>query len=241
MGQDIVKTIDLDLLNKQAENLTVDAIIELSLNRQFRNAVFTTSFGAEDQVLTHIIASKKLPVDMITLDTGRLFNETLDTFEKTENKYGHVIKTYFPDSKEVEEYVGKNGINAFYESVERRKECCGIRKINPLMRGLDGYDLWITGLRADQSENRSAMKTFEMDRRFNIVKVNPLLHWTFDDVMEFIHSNFIPYNILHDKGFVSIGCAPCTRAIQEGEDFRAGRWWWETSKKECGLHHSSTT
>ena len=130
------------------------------------------------------------------------------------------------------------GPNGFFDSVELRKECCRIRKILPLERGLKGYDIWITGLRADQSENRAGLPFFEWDDRFRIVKVNPLLRWTLPEVMDYIHSNLVPYNLLHDKGYVSIGCAPCTRAIENGGDFRSGRWWWESSKKECGLHHS---
>ena len=229
---------EIAVLNAQAASLSVDQIIALALARLGTKAVFTTSFGAEDQVLTHILASKKLPVDMLTLDTGRLFNETLETFEKTSKKYGKIIKTLFPEPNDVESYVDKNGVNAFYESVELRKECCGIRKVKPLERGLNGYGIWITGLRADQSENRAELNFFEWDSRFKIVKMNPLLHWTLKEVMDFIRTNFIPYNLLHDKGFVSVGCAPCTRAVVEGEDFRAGRWWWESSKKECGLHQS---
>ena len=225
-------------LNAQAESLSVDGIISLGLATLGTKAVFTTSFGAEDQVITHILAEKKLPVDIFTLDTGRLFNATLETFEKTSKKYGIIVKTLFPNSDDVEAYVDKNGINAFYQSVELRKECCGIRKVKPLERGLRGYGVWITGLRSDQSENRSELNFFEWDNRFQIVKVNPLLRWTFKEVMDFIRTNFVPYNLLHDEGFVSIGCAPCTRAIQEGEDFRAGRWWWESSKKECGLHQA---
>lgn len=236
MGQNIAPESDLEALNRRAEGLRVPDLIRLAHSAFDKRSIFTTSFGAEDQVLTHILAEEKLPVDIMTLDTGRLFNETLETFEKTSKKYGNIIKTLFPDPKDVESYVNTNGINAFYESVEMRKECCGIRKVKPLERGLNGYGIWITGLRADQSENRSELHFFEWDNRFKIVKVNPLLHWTFNEVMDFIRTNFVPYNLLHDKGFVSIGCAPCTRAIQEGDDFRAGRWWWESSKKECGLH-----
>ncbi|MDE3059370.1 MAG: phosphoadenylyl-sulfate reductase [Bacteroidota bacterium] len=238
MGQDFL-TSKLETLNRLAEQRSVDEVMLSALSEIGAKAVFTTSFGAEDQVITHFIAEKNLPVDLITLDTGRLFNETLDTFEKTEKKYGTIVKVLFPDPNDVEAYVNKNGINAFYNSVELRKECCRIRKIKPLERGLKGYGIWITGLRADQSENRSHMNFFEWDERFSIVKVNPLLHWQFKEVMDFVHANFVPYNLLHDQGFVSIGCAPCTRAIGEGEDFRAGRWWWESAadgKKECGLH-----
>jgi phosophoadenylyl-sulfate reductase (thioredoxin)/thioredoxin-dependent adenylylsulfate APS reductase len=231
-------TIELTELNTQAENLRVEQIIELVLSMVGGNIIFTTSFGAEDQVLTHILAENKLPVDIITLDTGRLFNETLETFEKTIVRYGRIIKVLFPDPEDVERYVNEKGPNAFYQSVDLRKECCNIRKIKPLERGLKGYGIWITGLRADQSENRLGLQFFEWDKRFNILKVNPLLRWTYKEIMAFIHSNFIPYNLLHDKGYESIGCAPCTRAIQEGENYRAGRWWWETSDKECGLHIS---
>jgi len=238
MGKHFLNDTELKKINILAENLSVDEIISLAMDTISPKAVFTTSFGAEDQVITHIIAKNKLSINIITLDTGRLFNETLETFEKTTKKYGNIVKVLFPDTHDVETYVDKNGINGFHDSVELRKECCTIRKIKPLQRGLNGYSVWITGLRADQSENRSHMNFFEWDERFKIVKVNPLLHWSFDDVMNNIHSNFIPYNLLHDKGFVSIGCAPCTRAIQKGEDFRAGRWWWEESKKECGLHQS---
>ena len=227
---------EITALNVQAENLPAEGIIDLVLSRFRVKAVFTTSFGLEDQVLTHLLAEHKLPVDIITLDTGRLFNETLETFEKTVAKYDRIIKVLFPDSGDVERYVNEKGPNAFYQSVELRKECCNIRKIKPLERGLKGYGIWITGLRSDQSEYRSGSKFFEMDERFKILKVNPLLHWTYKEVVDFVRSNFVPYNLLHDKGFVSIGCAPCTRAIEEGENFRAGRWWWESSQKECGLH-----
>jgi phosphoadenosine phosphosulfate reductase len=231
-------TIELTELNTQAKKLRAEQIIGLALSEVGGNTIFTTSFGAEDQVLTHILAENKLPVDIITLDTGRLFNETLETFEKTIVRYGRIIKVLFPDPEDVERYVNEKGPNAFYQSVNLRKECCNIRKIKPLERGLKGYGIWITGLRADQSENRTGLQFFEWDKRFNILKVNPLLRWTYQEIISFIHSNFIPYNLLHDKGYVSIGCAPCTRAIQEGENYRAGRWWWETSDKECGLHIS---
>jgi phosphoadenosine phosphosulfate reductase len=238
MGQDFLNRIDLNMLNAKAQLLSADGIIRLALKEITQKAAFTTSFGAEDQVITHIIAEKRLSVDLMTLDTGRLFNETHETFEKTSKKYNSNIKVLFPNADDVEAYVAKNGINGFYNSVELRKECCNIRKIKPLERGLKGYGIWITGLRADQSDSRSHLNFFAWDSRFNIVKVNPLLNWTFKQVMDFIRANFVPYNLLHDKGFVSIGCAPCTRAIGEGEDFRAGRWWWEQSKKECGLHQS---
>jgi phosphoadenosine phosphosulfate reductase len=225
-------------INSMAEHLRAEEIIELALKEADGNAVFTTSFGAEDQVVTHILAEHRYRADIITLDTGRLFSETMETFEKTVQKYGRIVRVLFPEAGDVEDYINKNGPNGFYRSVDLRKECCRIRKIKPLERGLKGYGLWITGLRAGQSENRAGLDFFEWDDRFRILKVNPLLRWTYEEVMDFIHSNFIPYNLLHDKGYVSIGCAPCTRAIQVGEDFRAGRWWWESSQKECGLHKS---
>jgi phosphoadenosine phosphosulfate reductase len=227
---------ELESLNGLAGRLSPGEILDLALSQRWGNAVFSTSFGAEDQALTRILASH--PVDIITLDTGRLFNETLETFDRTVRKYGKRISVLFPSPDDVEAYVNNRGPNAFYESVELRKECCNIRKLKPLSRGLSGYAVWITGLRADQSENRSGVKHFEWDGRFALVKVNPLLSWTYREVMDFIHAHDVPYNPLHDRGFPSIGCAPCTRAVQDGEDFRAGRWWWETSKKECGLHRS---
>jgi len=230
--------LQLARINSMAEHLRVEEIIELALKEADGSAVFTTSFGAEDQVVTHILAERRFQADIVTLDTGRLFNETLETFENTVQKYGRIVRVLFPDAEDVEDYINKNGPNGFYRSVDLRKECCRIRKIKPLERGLKGYGLWITGLRAGQSENRAGLDFFEWDDRFGILKVNPLLRWTYEEVMDFIHSNFIPYNLLHDKGYVSIGCAPCTRAIQAGEDFRAGRWWWESSQKECGLHKS---
>jgi phosphoadenosine phosphosulfate reductase len=235
-GDVVVKPSGLPALNERAKELSVEEILRLALAQQWGKAVFSTSFGAEDQVLTHILQG--VPVDIITLDTGRLFDETLETFDRTTRKYGRVVRVLFPDAGDVESYVNARGVNAFYDSVELRKECCNIRKLKPLKRGLAGYAVWVTGLRADQSENRSGVQYFEWDERFAVVKVNPLLRWTYREVMEFIHGHALPYNPLHDRGFVSIGCAPCTRAIREGEDFRAGRWWWETSKKECGLHRS---
>lgn len=199
--------------------------------------IFTTSFGYEDQVITDIICSNNLPVEIATLDTGRLFEETYKVFSRTIEKYKINIKTYYPEAADVEELLSRKGPFSFYDSVENRKECCFIRKVKPLKRALDGNKVWITGLRADQSANRENMNAIEWDEGYGLYKYNPLLDWTLDDVKEHIKSNYVPYNVLHDRGFVSIGCAPCTRAIQPGEDFRAGRWWWESnSKKECGLH-----
>ena len=198
--------------------------------------VFSTSLGQEDQVITQLIVSQNLPIRIFSLDTGRLFPETLELLARTEVKYKTRIKVYYPERDSVETWVAKNGINGFYESVENRKSCCYVRKVEPLKRALAGNEIWVTGLRAEQSANRSGMKKIEWDESNQIIKYNPLLDWTFDEMIAYIDRHKIPYNPLHDQGFISIGCAPCTRAILPGEDARAGRWWWEDSKKECGLH-----
>ncbi|MDG1278803.1 MAG: phosphoadenylyl-sulfate reductase [Algoriphagus sp.] len=199
---------------------------------------FSTSLGQEDQVITQLIASQNLPIQIFSLDTGRLFPETLNLLARTEAKYKTKIQVYYPERSSVEALVNTIGINGFYESVENRKSCCFVRKVEPLQRALAGNEIWVTGLRAEQSANRSEMKWLEWDESNQIWKYNPLLDWSFDEVLTYLETHKIPYNPLHDKGFVSIGCAPCTRAISSGEDARAGRWWWEDSKKECGLHSS---
>jgi phosphoadenosine phosphosulfate reductase len=197
---------------------------------------FSSSLGQEDQVITELIASKNLPIQIFSLDTGRLFPETLDLLSRTEAKYQTRISLYYPETSSIENLVAEIGINGFYDSVENRKSCCYVRKVEPLKRALAGNDVWVTGLRAEQSANRSEMKRLEWDEANQILKYNPLLDWSFEELISYIEINKIPYNPLHDKGFISIGCAPCTRAILPGEDPRAGRWWWEESKKECGLH-----
>lgn len=200
-------------------------------------AAFSTSFSYEDQIITHYIFENNLPIRVFTLDTGRLFTETYSVFSSTREKYGKNIEVYFPKHENIEKLLTDKGPSSFYESLENRKECCHIRKVEPLNRALQGVECWITGIRAEHSENRKDLVVSEWDEIRNLEKVNPLLNWTFEEVIEEIKLHTIPYNILHDRGFVSIGCQPCTRAIKEGEDFRAGRWWWEQSdKKECGLH-----
>lgn len=198
--------------------------------------VFSTSLGQEDQVITQLIASQNLPIQIFSLDTGRLFPETLELLARTESKYKTRIKVYYPERESVEHLVTDIGINGFYESVENRKSCCYVRKVEPLKRALAGNEVWVTGLRAEQSPNRNSMKRIEWDEANQILKYNPLMDWSFDQMIAYIEEYKIPYNPLHDKGYISIGCAPCTRAILPGEDPRAGRWWWEDSKKECGLH-----
>ncbi|RKR83117.1 phosphoadenosine phosphosulfate reductase [Mucilaginibacter gracilis] len=199
--------------------------------------IFSTSFGWEDQVISHIIFANKLPIKVFTLETGRLFPETYYVWNRTLEMYDANIHAYYPQAATVEKMVSTKGPSSFYESVENRKECCGIRKIEPLKRALAGNDVWITGIRADQSANREEMHNVEWDEGNQLVKFHPIFDWTLQEVKQYIKNNNVPYNPLHDKGFPSIGCAPCTRAVQPGEDFRAGRWWWEDqSKKECGLH-----
>lgn len=231
MDSSIVNT----LLDKTA-NFSIEETLAFLANEYKEKVVFSTSFGQEDQVITALIAKNNLPITIFTLDTGRLFQETYDVFHKTLKKYNKEIKVCFPEAVAVEKLLQKKGPNSFYESVENRKECCFIRKVAPLTKALKGYEIWITGLRAEQSENRHDLPFFEYDAHFDIIKFNPLLKWSLDDVQKYIDDNNVPQNTLHKKGFVSIGCAPCTRAIAPGEDIRAGRWSWESSHKECGLH-----
>ncbi len=198
--------------------------------------VLSSSLGQEDQVITDAICKNNIGVEIFTLDTGRLFYETYELIEKTNARYKINMKVYFPEVADVEEFVNEKGVNSFYESVENRKTCCHIRKVKPLNRALQGAKVWITGLRAAQSDNRKDIPVIEWDEQRQLYKFNPLINWSYDDVLNYIKENNVPYNSLHDQGFISIGCAPCTRAIAAGEDARAGRWWWEQSQKECGLH-----
>lgn len=231
-----MSTIIVQSLLEKTTNFSIEETLAFLANEYKDKVVFSTSFGQEDQVITALIAKKDLPINIFTLDTGRLFQETYDVFHKTEKKYKVGIKTYFPETADVENLLNTKGPNSFYESVENRKECCFIRKVVPLTKALKENEIWITGLRSEQSENRSDLDVFEYDAHFNIIKFNPLLKWTLAEVQKYIDDNNVPQNTLHKKGFVSIGCAPCTRAIAEGEDIRAGRWSWESSHKECGLH-----
>jgi phosphoadenosine phosphosulfate reductase len=197
---------------------------------------FACSFGAEDMVLVDAIAAHARKIEIFTLDTGRLPEETHALLETVRDKYPVAIRTYFPDRAAVETWVEQNGPNAFYKSVAQREQCCGIRKIEPLRRALAGKKSWVTGLRREQSAARQTLERESWDAANGLIKINPLLDWTNDDVWDYIKAHDVPYNALHDRGYPSIGCSPCTRAIQPGEDIRAGRWWWEASSKECGLH-----
>lgn len=200
--------------------------------------VFSTSLGLEDQVLTDMIVRLGLPVRIVTLDTGRLFQETYDLIDRTRARYKIAIEVFYPDAAQVSAMVNARGMNSFYESVALRKECCQVRKVEPLRRALHGASVWITGLRAGQSTYRQILPIVEWDDTWGLIKVNPLADWSLEALQEYCLQHFVPINALHEKGYPSIGCAPCTRAIQPGEDIRAGRWWWEQSQKECGLHTS---
>ena len=224
---------------QEIKGLGIEQSLEYLVNAFPGEVVFSTSFGWEDQVISHIIFKNNLPIKVFTLETGRLFPETYYVWNRTLEMYEKPIHAYYPDTAAVEKLVSLKGPSSFYESVENRKECCGIRKIEPLKRALTGNSCWITGIRAEQSLNREHMDPVEWDEANQILKFHPIFDWTLDQVKAYIRENNIPYNPLHDKGFPSIGCAPCTRAVKEGEDFRAGRWWWEDQdKKECGLHSS---
>jgi len=227
----------IDDLNEKFQGANVDEVLSWFLKEFKGKIALSSSLGAEDQVLTQMVTGIDKEATVFTLDTGRLFPETYDLIHRTNNKYGIKIKVYFPEAARVEEMVGEKGINLFYESIENRKLCCHIRKIEPLKRAFKGLDVWICGLRRDQSVTRHNMKLVEWDEANGLIKLNPLIDWTEQDVWDYINENKVPYNPLHDKGYPSIGCQPCTRAIMEGEDVRAGRWWWENpDTKECGLH-----
>ena len=199
--------------------------------------VFTTSLGVEDQAITRMIATQGLDIELATLDTGRLFPEAYDVWRQTEDAYGVTIRAYFPEAAATEALVARRGVNGFRDSIEARKACCDVRKVQPLARALAGATGWIAGLRADQSEHRGALDFVSLDSARGLVKLSPIFDWTRERVVEYVEKHAVPINELHAKGFVSIGCAPCTRAILPGEPERAGRWWWEQEdKRECGLH-----
>lgn len=205
--------------------------------RDYAPVTFANSLGAEDMVLTDLIWSGDIDIAMFTLDTGRLPAEVYDLIGAAERKYGRRMEVFFPERASVENYVATHGVNGFYDSIEARKACCQARKVEPLKRALDGKNAWVTGLRAAQSPTREKLKPVAFDQAFNMVKINPLADWSEEDVWTYLRGRQVPYNALHDRGYPSIGCGPCTRAIQPGEDIRAGRWWWEApATKECGLH-----
>ena len=224
-------------LNEQLRGKSAEEIVRWAAETFGSEIAFANSFGAEDVALTDVIAKAAPSIRVFTLDTGRLHDETYEVMERVRVRYQMPIVSYFPDREAVEKLEREKGYYSFRESVENRKECCGIRKVVPLKRALSGLSAWMTGLRREQSVTRTEMQALEWDEGNGIAKVNPLIDWSEQDVWDYIKANDIPYNLLHDRGFPSIGCAPCTRAIKPGEDVRAGRWWWENPEnKECGLH-----
>ena len=229
---------DIKQWQKQLCSSSPDQILKWAHRRFGTRLVFATALGLEDQVITDFLSKNALPVRIVTLDTGRLFPETLQLIEKTEEHYQLKIRTFFPQTQEVETMVLDNGINLFYRSIELRQLCCHIRKINPLARALKGADSWICGLRRQQSVTRRDVYPVEWDNSNELVKINPLWNWDESRLWEVVKANQIPYNPLHEQGFLSIGCACCTRPVAPGEDLRSGRWWWEHPEhKECGLHN----
>ena len=226
----------IEKIKEDTKDLNTENLIEYFLTN-FKNVALSSSLAAEDQVLTDIIFKKDTNARVFTLDTARLHPETYTVMDETNLKYGRKIEVFFPNFEDVEALYKTQGVNGHFESIEKRKNCCNIRKIEPLKRALSGVDIWLTGLRASQSITRANMPLVEWDENFKLIKVNPLINWSEDDVWDYIRKHKVPYNKLHDKGYPSIGCAPCTRAIKDGEDIRAGRWWWENPEhKECGLH-----
>lgn len=229
--------MNLKELKDQLRGKTIEESLEKLVSLFRGRLIFTTSFGIEDQVITHIIFSNNLDIKVVTLDTGRLFPETFEVLSQTIIKYKKKIDVYFPRYEAVEKMVSEKGPFSFYDSEENRKECCRLRKVVPLNKALEGMECWISGIRASQSANRSSMAGLEYDEEKCIYKFHPLFNWSLEDVESYIKENNIPYNSLHDKGYLSIGCEPCTRAVKKGEDFRSGRWWWENDgPKECGFH-----
>ncbi|HIS33827.1 MAG TPA: phosphoadenylyl-sulfate reductase [Candidatus Avirikenella pullistercoris] len=227
----------IDELNVRFKNAAPQELLSWVLTEYKGEIALSSSFSIEDQVLTDMICKIDPSTRIFTLDTGRLFPETYTLIEKTKQKYNIDIEIFFPNYTDVENMVNRHGINLFYKSVECRKLCCNVRKIEPLKRAFTGLKVWICGLRQEQSITRYGLKPIEWDGNNNLIKISPLAIWTEQDVWEYIRQNNVPYNELHDHGFPSIGCQPCTRAIKAGEDIRAGRWWWETPEnKECGLH-----
>ncbi len=217
---------------------TPEEVLKWAMENIHPKLALASSFGAEDVVIIDMLTRINPKARIFTLDTGRLNQETYDVMDEIRKKYDVNVEVTFPDAEEVTEMVRVNGMNLFYQSIENRKLCCGIRKVHPLNKMLATLDGWITGLRSDQTDNRSNTSKIEIDEQHDgMIKINPIIDWTWDQTWDYIKANNVPYNKLHDKGFPSIGCEPCTRAIKPGEDLRAGRWWWEgKSDRECGLH-----
>jgi phosphoadenosine phosphosulfate reductase len=227
---------------KPALAAKIDAVIAVlkDIEQNYSPAVLASSYGAEDMVLTDLICKHAPGIEIFTLDTGRLPKETYELMQQVQTRYDKKVQVFYPDAAELETFVTTNGPNAFYDSVELRKQCCGIRKVQPLKRALDGKKAWLTGMRRSQSVTRAELPVSEWDEDHGLQKFSPLTDWSNGNVWAYLRAYEVPYNKLHDEGYASIGCAPCTRAITAGEDIRAGRWWWENPEsKECGLHVKS--
>ena len=231
------QTRQIEQWNEVLKGRTAEEVTGYFLDHFGQEIVLSSSMGQEDQVLTHMVCSHNRDAEIFTLDSGRLFPETYELIDRTNQHFGIRIRVYYPDARKVEGMVSRHGVNLFYESVENRKLCCGIRKVAQLPRAFSGKRAWICGLRKDQSVARFFNKLVEWDDANGLIRINPLINWSEKEVRAYIEEHRIPYNELHDKGYPSIGCQPCTRAIAPGEDVRAGRWWWENEdQKECGLH-----
>lgn len=229
--------MNVDQLNNQFQNRSPEEVLNFFLNKYNGKIALSSSLSIEDQVLTDMLVNIDKNVRIFTLDTGRLFPETYSLIARTNTKYNIKLEVFFPQSDAVEKMVKAEGINLFYNGIEQRKKCCQVRKLEPLQRAFEGLEVWICGLRREQSVTRKDIKLIEWDEANNLIKINPLLNFSEAQVWDYIKKNEVPYNKLHDKGYPSIGCQPCTRAVEPGEDIRAGRWWWETPEhKECGLH-----
>ena len=236
------RDLSIKKLNAEFEKSSAVAVLQWALKNFSPKIALASSFGAEDVVLIDILMKLDPALRVFTLDTGRLNEETYEVMDKVRKKYDVTIESYFPDRTAVEKLEREKGFYSFRESIKNRKECCGIRKVEPLGRALKGLDAWVTGMRRAQSVTRMNVNKIEKDEAHaGLVKINPLADWSEADVWNYIKKNQVPYNRLHDQGYPSIGCAPCTRAVKPGEDIRAGRWWWEnTDKKECGIHLKPT-
>ena len=231
----------VEALNRRFAKAEPQEILQWALTALHPHVALASSFGAEDVALIDMMVKIRPDARVVTLDTGRLPQETYEVIDAIREKYGVIIEAFFPQADQVESFVRREGVNAFYRSIELRKACCQVRKVEPLGRALTGLKGWITGLRRDQAVTRGAVQTVEWDADHGgLYKINPLAAWSSDQVWAYLKAHGVPYNVLHDRGYPSLGCAPCTRAVKPGEDPRAGRWWWEQpEQKECGLHRSA--
>ena len=225
-------------ISKALSKLAEDSVAQLrAAVSEFKNVCYANSLGSESMVLTDLIWGSVPEIEIFSIDTGRLYPETYELIERVQQRYGRTLRIYYPDAAKLEQWVGESGINGFRNGVEQRRGCCGVRKVEPFRRAVSGHRAWVTGIRRGQSSSRALSAAVEWDGQYGLHKVSPLLDWTEKDVWEYIRKKRLPYNSLHDIGFPSIGCAPCTRAVLPGEDERSGRWWWERSdSRECGLH-----